>query len=228
MKYKIIFLLLIIVIAPLAILNKTHAFDSPSNYEHDKAKTLNIAPSAQGWGLSLSNPDDRDSSTLIINPNAKKIDIGDTLFLKCPKTILWVVREATLKAKFLVIYFHPSASGAVPLYLFYIGKNNIPVLSAKILHHYELDVLDKDGIARCAIADGGEEGKTLRELLFFDYNKDGISELKDNNVSAHGGVVTFYRWIPMKKRFKPAWIEKYVADSNSEELIKLLYRKKLP
>jgi hypothetical protein len=212
---KIVVLLLLISgffgIMNIFLFRTAHTADAGERDRHisENVEKFVVAPTAMGWNLILSEKNDSDSSTVLINPDGKRFDIGKTLFLRCPKTILWGIRESKLNEKFLMIYFHPSASGAVPAYLFHLNQNNIPTLSAKIFHHYELDVRDRNGIARCGIADGGKYGKEVVKVFFTDSDNDGIPELKENDVWKWGGKITYYKWVKNESIFKPLWIEIY-------------------
>ncbi len=174
---------------------------------------LIVASSAKGWNLRLSKKDDIFSSNLLINPEGKEFNIGPTLLFHCPKTILWIVNVPKLNERFLVIYFHPVASGAMPMYLFSLNKNNIPTLSAKIYQHYELDADDMNN--------------DFMKKLFVDCNDDGIPELKDDNVDRWGGNITFYKWVKKEKIFKPTLVESYTQDTTGNSPYKFVSREKV-
>jgi hypothetical protein len=178
--FNIVFIIIFIVLTYIKL-------DASSDYTIGPK----VSPSAKGWNLMEGDND----TTIVINPEGKKINIGKTDFSDViSKVTLWVINVKELNAKFLVIYFSPIASGAVPMTLCHIDKNNDVSVSAVINHHWELR----------ADLDNADD---LKDMLFTDSDRDNILELQDDDVGKYGGKFTFYSWLSKEKKFIPLWVE---------------------
>ena len=158
-----------------------------------------ITNSARGWNLEVntlrkSSPTKRwFDDTILISPNGQRLNVGERGVPDIHRPILWVVDVPALKARFLVLYLYPVASGGSQLSLFLIRENRIASTAAKISHHFEWgkEMTPRDVIRQ----------------LFKDIDGDGKPELVENAVGKSGGSIIYHEYVGAT--FFPTWIEEY-------------------
>jgi hypothetical protein len=160
-----------------------------------------VTDSARGWTLKIVQPGPKvDPRTIIVSPTDVRFDAGNIGVPDFHRPVLWVIDVAPLKAKFLVIYLYPCASGPSVLSLYLLKNNRVVCKSARILHHFEWD---RETVPT-----------RLVESLFKDVNADGRPELVENDVGKFGGTITYREFDG--KRFHPRWKDDYKLDENDK------------
>lgn len=185
----------------------------PPRVPEVNADKIVVTPSATGWRVHRgpTDPESGGPATILANPGGHEFNVGTTQFPDINTTFLWRVTVKEFHSDFLVLYTNPVASGGSTITLFRIVNSDTPIRVADIVTHDEMHPmpgsLAKDPLV--AIVDY-PQGRSLREILFTDFDRDGVPELEENDVGKYGGFVRYYRW--NGDAFRLARAEKYVED----------------
>ena len=147
--------------------------------------------------------------TILVSPTGKRLNVGYTGVPDIHRPILWVVDVPALKAKFLVLYLYPVASGGSQLSLYLIRDSRVVSMAAKISHHFEWG-----------------KAMTPRDVigqLFKDIDGDGKPELVENAIWKTGGPIIYHEFVGTT--FFPSWIEEYRP--NKDYKMRMISRKSL-